>query len=189
MGSKLLCNLATIMCPMIPYTTFSFFLSSDWCFFSSLQNRKIFFLKLKTPFILKERLKLDLLINFRNTLQGSHALSSFCVSIRGLGTRLLCSSNMADLKRQCTGYFGRRCWRNRSSDHYRRASTWEGILAYVTASNKFVGGLLRENENAVQSIAKYIVSLIIICNSVSVKRRLRTADCRLRTRGKMQTAD
>ena len=27
------------------------------------------------------------------------------------------------------------------------------------------------------------------CKTVSVKRRLRTADCRLRTRGKMQTAD
>ncbi|KAM7431531.1 Protein deglycase DJ-1zDJ-1 [Porites harrisoni] len=71
MGTKLLWNLATMMCPMIPYTTFSLFLSSDWCFFPSKQDRKIFFLTLKTPLILKKR---------------------------GLGTRLLCSSNMADLK-------------------------------------------------------------------------------------------
>ena len=77
MGTKLLWNLATMMCPMIPYTTFSLFLSSDWCFFPSKQDRKNFFLKLKTPLILKKRLKLNLLINFRNTLQGSHALLSF----------------------------------------------------------------------------------------------------------------
>ena len=46
---------------------------------------------------------MNLLINLRNTLQGSHPgdlmlFYRFCVSIRGLGTRLLCSSNMADLK-------------------------------------------------------------------------------------------
>ena len=36
-------------------------------------------------------------------------------------------------------------------------------------------------------VSKTIFACMHISGSVSVKRRLRTADCRLRTRGKMQT--
>ena len=83
MGTKLLWNLATMMCPMIPHTTLNYdttrfqFVSLVWLVFLFVQAAEGNFLfKLKTPFILKERLKLNLLINFRNTLQGSDALLS-----------------------------------------------------------------------------------------------------------------
>ena len=42
-------------------------------------------------------------------------------------------------------------------------------------------------ENSLTNLGFGSLSDTIVNKSVSVKRRLRTADCRLRTRGKMQT--